>query len=142
MNNLYHGLNKQVANFALMNVKLHHFHWYVKGPGFFTLHEKFEELYKEFSDLYDDFAERLIIIGGKPATQIKNYLEMSSISETTAVKASDMIDELISDFKLLCLELKQLVVISNDLKDDQTADLLIQTVASFEKHVWMFSSLK
>lgn len=141
MTNLYNGLNKQVANFALMNIKLHHFHWYVKGPNFFTLHVKFEELYKEFIELYDDFAERLIIIGGKPSTLLKNYLQMASISETTATVASDMITELVNDLKLLSIELKQLTVIANDLNDDQTADLLIQTVASFEKHIWMFSSL-
>ncbi|MGO4274881.1 Dps family protein, partial [Paenibacillus sp. TAF58] len=40
-------LNKQIANWGLLYVKLHNFHWYVKGNQFFTLHVKFEELYNE-----------------------------------------------------------------------------------------------
>ncbi|NRG01498.1 ferritin-like domain-containing protein, partial [Paenibacillus dendritiformis] len=35
-------LNQQVANLNLMYVKLHNYHWFVKGDMFFTLHEKFE----------------------------------------------------------------------------------------------------
>ena len=37
-------LNQQVANWTVAYTKLHNFHWYVKGPNFFSLHEKFEEL--------------------------------------------------------------------------------------------------
>ena len=32
-------LNKQVADWSVLFTKLHNFHWYVKGPQFFTLHE-------------------------------------------------------------------------------------------------------
>ena len=34
-------LNQQVANWTVAYTKLHNFHWYVKGPNFFSLHEKF-----------------------------------------------------------------------------------------------------
>ena len=30
-------LNTQVANFSVLYMKLHHYHWYVKGESFFTL---------------------------------------------------------------------------------------------------------
>lgn len=40
------SLNTQLSNWFLLYSKLHRFHWYVKGPHFFTLHEKFEELYE------------------------------------------------------------------------------------------------
>ncbi|EFU83065.1 Dps family protein [Staphylococcus lugdunensis M23590] len=42
-------LNQQVANWTVAYTKLHNFHWYVKGPNFFSLHVKFEELYNEAS---------------------------------------------------------------------------------------------
>ena len=35
----------QTGVFYIQN--LHRYHWYVKGPLFFTLHAKFEELYDE-----------------------------------------------------------------------------------------------
>ena len=40
-------LNQQVANWTVAYTKLHNFYWYVKGPNFFSLHTKFEELYNE-----------------------------------------------------------------------------------------------
>lgn len=45
--NLQTALNVQISNWSILYTKLHRYHWYVKGPLFFTLHEKFEELYNE-----------------------------------------------------------------------------------------------
>lgn len=44
---LHSVLNKQIANWNVLFVKLHNYQWYVKGDQFFTLHAKFEELYNE-----------------------------------------------------------------------------------------------
>lgn len=44
---LEQALNQQVANFSILYVKIHNYHWYVKGEQFFTLHAKFEELYND-----------------------------------------------------------------------------------------------
>lgn len=140
MNDLFNQLNKQVANFAVLNVKLHHYHWYVKGPQFFVLHEKFEELYNEVNELYDSFAERLITIGGNPVSNMKNYLALTSLKEATALDSKQMVNEVINDFKLLVLEIKQLTVIAQDHKDEQTVDLAIGTVANLEKHIWMLTA--
>ena len=59
-------LNKQVATLGVLYIRLHQFHWYVKGPHFYTLHEKFEELYDETTANLDEVAERLLAIGGEP----------------------------------------------------------------------------
>ena len=47
-----------------------------KGPQFFTLHEKFEELYTESATHIDEIAERILAIGGKPVATMKEYLEL------------------------------------------------------------------
>jgi starvation-inducible DNA-binding protein len=44
---LVKAVNQQVANWTVLYVKLHNYHWYIKGKNFFTLHAKFEELYNE-----------------------------------------------------------------------------------------------
>ena len=64
-------LNKQVANWSVLYTKLHNFHWYVKGPSFFTLHAKFEELYNEATLNMDEIAERLLTLGGGTCSNIK-----------------------------------------------------------------------
>lgn len=43
-------LNEQVANLNVLYVKIHNYHWYVKGENFFTLHVKFEELYNDVTE--------------------------------------------------------------------------------------------
>lgn len=57
-----------LGNMHTLHVKLHQYHWYVKGANFFTLHEKFEELYNENEKWFDKLAERLITSGHKPAS--------------------------------------------------------------------------
>ena len=74
-------LNQQVANWTVAYTKLHNFHWYVKGPNFFSLHEKFEELYNEASQYVDDLAERILAIGGNPVGTLKESLEISIVDE-------------------------------------------------------------
>ena len=140
MEKLYDVLNKQVANFSVLFTKLHHFHWYVTGPQFYQLHAKFEEFYDEVNELYDAFAERLLMIGGYPVSNLKGYLAITSLKEASGTeKPEEMVKHILDDFKLIALELKEALKISQDLGDEVTADLLISTLSSFEKHIWMLS---
>jgi len=141
MEKLYQGLNKQVANLSVLFTKLHHYHWYVSGPNFYPLHAKFEEFYDEVNELYDAFAERLLMIGGQPVSNLKGYLAITSLKEASgAEKAEDMIDHVLDDFKLLVTEFKEVLNVAQEKGDETTADMLITTIASFEKHIWMLSA--
>ncbi|HAX02729.1 MAG: DNA starvation/stationary phase protection protein [Tenericutes bacterium GWC2_34_14] len=140
MEKLYDVLNKQVANFSVLFTKLHHFHWYVTGPQFYQLHAKFEEFYDEVNELYDAFAERLLMIGGYPVSNLKGYLAITSLKEASGTeKPEEMVKHILDDFKLIAIELKEALKISQNLGDEVTADLLISTLSSFEKHIWMLS---
>ena len=85
-NTLFNVLNKQVANWTVLYTKLHNFHWNVKGPHFFTLHAKFEELYTEAAGHIDSLAERVLSIGGKPVGTLAACLNTASITEAEAMK--------------------------------------------------------
>lgn len=140
MEKLYQALNKQVANLSVFFTKLHHFHWYVTGPNFYALHGKFEEFYDEINELYDEFAERLLMVGGKPISNLKGYLEIASIKEASGLeKPEEMVKHILDDFKLLVIELKETLKVAQDQDDEVTADLIIGTLASFEKHIWMLA---
>ncbi|MFD2617863.1 Dps family protein [Terrilactibacillus laevilacticus] len=135
-------LNKQVANFGVLYIKLHQFHWYVKGPQFFTLHTKFEELYDEAAATFDDLAERLLTIGGSPYSTLKEYLEHASLQESTDVnrKADDFVKEIINDYTLLSKELGESINHAAEAGDDVTQDLFIGLKGNLEKHVWMLQA--
>ncbi len=51
------------------------------GHHFFTLHEKFEELYDEANGHIDVLAERILTIGGRPVSTLKECLEIATIQE-------------------------------------------------------------
>lgn len=142
MNKLEQLLNKEVANFAVLYTKLHNYHWYVKGPLFFQLHAKFEELYDEATEIYDELAERILMLGGKPVATLKQSLELASITEASGLETKEeMIKVVISDFRQIDAELKEGIKLAEGLEDDVTVDLLTTTRASLQKHVWMLSEL-
>ncbi|WP_144450320.1 Dps family protein [Halalkalibacter nanhaiisediminis] len=134
-------LNKQIANWSILFVKLHNYHWYVKGPQFFTLHAKFEELYNEASLHIDELAERLLALKGSPVATMKEFLETSSVKEAQGSQdAEAMVSELVEDFDILIDELKEGMEAADSLGDETTADMLLAIHQSLEKHNWMLRS--
>ncbi|KIL41294.1 general stress protein [Gordoniibacillus kamchatkensis] len=134
-------LAKQIANWSVLYVKLHNFHWYVKGNQFFTLHLKFEELYNEAAAHIDELAERLLAIRGNPPATMREYLELSSIKEATGgYGPNQMVEALVRDFETVVNELKDGMKMAQSAGDETTADMLLAIHTSLEKHRWMLSS--
>ncbi|PKG23661.1 Dps family protein [Niallia nealsonii] len=134
-------LNVQIANWSVLYTKLHQHHWYVKGPLFFTLHEKFEELYNEAAAAVDEIAERLLAIGGKPVSTLKEFIETSTLTETTEkLTASEMVRSLVEDFSQVNTQLKALAEHADQLDDTITNDLAVSLIGNIEKHVWMLTA--
>jgi len=135
------ALNLQTANWTVLGVKLHHYHWYVSGSQFFTLHAKFEELYNEAAGYVDELAERLLAIGGQPASTMKQYLALTSLQEGRGGEdAKEMVSQLIKDFATIAGELKDAIAKAEEQSDQPTADLLIGIRSSIEKHSWMLNA--
>ncbi|MGM0838511.1 MAG: Dps family protein [Bacillota bacterium] len=131
-------VNKQVANWSVLFTKLHNYHWFVKGPEFFTLHEKFEELYNEAATHIDELAERLLAIEGKPVGTMKEILEISTIHEAEGGESAEqMVKNIASDFSTLIEELKEGMEVADSAGDETTGDMLLAIHQSVEKHNWM-----
>lgn len=134
-------VNKQIANWNVLYVKLHNYHWYVKGPQFFTLHTKFEELYNEAALHIDELAERLLALGGKPLATMKDYLAVASVHEAKGNEtAEEMVAEIVRDFETMIEELKAGMDYAGEIGDETTGDMLLGIHQSLEKHVWMLKS--
>ncbi|MCL2377456.1 MAG: DNA starvation/stationary phase protection protein [Defluviitaleaceae bacterium] len=141
---LHSFLNERIADLGVMYFKLHRYHWYVEGPHFYGLHEKYEELYDEATEIFDEFAERLLAIGGAPASTMKEYLALSKISEEgKEVTPEAIFETLIKDYSYMASALKEGIELAEGERDMATADMFVETVSTFEKHLWMFKqSLK
>lgn len=134
-------LNQQIANWNVLYTKLHRFHWYVKGPLFFTLHEKFEELYNESGLVVDQLAERLLAIGGQPVATMKEYLETATLAETNnETKASEMVAALVADYKQMKDELASLANLAEENHDIITNDMATGLIESLDTHIWMLTA--
>ncbi|CAM5795879.1 MULTISPECIES: Dps family protein [Brevibacillus] len=143
MENLYSVLNKQVANWTILRMKLQNYHWNVKGPAFFTLHDKFEELYNEASEHIDTLAERILARNGKPVATLGECIRDASIEEASDREtAEEMVQTLIEDFTTVIDELKDGIKKVEELGDEGTADMLLSIQTSLEKHVWMLKAFQ
>lgn len=140
-NNLTAVLNKQIANWTVLYIKLHNFHWYVKGPQFFTLHTKFEEFYTEASLHIDELAERLLSLQGRPVATMREALELASIQEANGNEnAEEMVQTVVRDFETVMGELKSGMDTAEQAGDEPTGDMLLAIYSGLEKHVWMLNS--
>ncbi|WP_432363118.1 Dps family protein [Sporosarcina sp. UB5] len=141
MEKLHSALNVQIANWSVLYTKLHRYHWFVKGPHFFTLHEKFEELYNESASVVDEVAERLLAIGGTPVATMKEYLTIATLEETKGESnAEEMVASLADDYKHLKKELKALAELSEQHGDDAINDLAVGLLVKLDIHIWMLSA--
>jgi starvation-inducible DNA-binding protein len=134
-------MNQQLANWNVLYTKLHRFHWYVKGPHFFTLHEKFEELYEEAAGTIDELAERLLITGGKPISTLKEYIQYASIEETSEnLTAEEMVQAIVNDYSQIISELKSGKIAAEQVNDEVTSDMFTELIEKLSKHNWMLTS--
>ncbi len=131
-------LNELVSSLGVFYVKLHQFHWYVKGPSFYVLHEKFEEYYDEVTAQFDEVAERMLMIGLKPASTLGEYLEQSFIKEapyTKEISAKDMVKHVYDDYKLLVEKVQEGYEVFEG--DEVTTDILVGLETTYGKNAWM-----
>lgn len=134
-------LNKQIANWSVLYIKLHNYHWYVKGQQFFTLHTKFEEFYSEAALHIDELAERLLALGGKPVATMTGCLQAASVKEADGNETADqMVQSTVDDFNQIIGELKQGMELAESVHDEITGDMFLAIHSSLEKHVWMLNS--
>lgn len=139
--NLVEIVNKQIANWTVLYVKLHNYHWFVKGSDFFTLHAKFEQLYTEAAVHIDELAERLLALEGAPVGTMKSCLELSSIEEARGNESAEQMVQIIyNDFSTLVTELKSGMELASKVGDETTGDMLLAIHQSLEKHNWMLKS--
>lgn len=134
-------LNKQVADWSVLYMKWHHYHWYLTGENFFTLHEKFEQLYNEAALTMDELAERMLALEGKPLSTLKECLDQTSVKEASGKEnPNQMVLSTVNDLVYIAEALGQGIEVANEQKDDPTADLLTALKGRTEKHIWMLKS--
>lgn len=135
-------LSHLLADTYTLYLKTHNFHWNVEGPMFVTLHELFEGHYTELASAVDEIAERIRALGFTAPGSYKQFVELTSIEESTSVpKAMDMVTELIKAHEAVVRTARAAFHVAEEADDEVTADLLTQRMQVHEKTAWMLRSL-
>lgn len=135
-------LNKNLANLQILYVKLHNYHWNVKGMNFKSVHEMTESYYNYFAEQYDEIAERIVQLGGKPLATLNDYLKNASLKEETKndFEVKYALSSLLSDFELLNNDFKEISKVADENVDVSTANTADDNVAWLEKQIWMIKA--
>lgn len=136
------SLNKLLADVHLVYVKLHNYHWNIKGKHFFGVHKTTQEYYEYFTELYDDLAERILQLGGKPLVTVKDYLATASLKEEakTDFLVEDVVKGTVADFESLLEGFRGLLSASQENQDAGTEAMSADVIKWLEKAIWMLKA--
>lgn len=138
------GQLKQIeADANALFVKLHNYHWNIKGLQFYSVHEYTEKLYDMMSKVYDDTAERILQLGEKPILSMEEILKVTKI-ETEKGDSFDtkyVINAIIKDLKHMLKSWKKLSDTAGEAGDKATVSMADDNISALEKELWMVSQL-
>ncbi|MGH2114688.1 Dps family protein [Aerococcus urinaeequi] len=132
-----------LANIHTLHVKLHQYHWYVKGANFYSLHGLFEKLYNENETWFDKIAERLLASGFKPASTTAEFQQFTIISEDPSEKyysAEEMVLQLVEDFRTNREFTVRALRLAQEEADDALEDLLISYKDYLDVNIWQLQA--
>ncbi len=134
-------LNDLLANFQVFYTNTRGYHWNIKGPKFFELHAKFEELYNDLFLKIDEVAERILTLGGTPMHSYSDYLRMAEVQDSKVVSdGNEAVKQILEAFKILISKERDILDLSADLNDEGTNALMSDYIREQEKLVWMYSA--
>ncbi|MCO6357832.1 starvation-inducible DNA-binding protein [Roseivirga pacifica] len=134
-------LNQLLINYQVHYQNLRLFHWNVKGPFFFVLHDKFEELYRDAAEKIDEVAERVLALGGTPKGSLKNIVSNADVeSHEEQMEANEMVNSIISANKKLIENLNGVLTTAEEAGDEGTLDIFTSYIQELEKQNWMFKA--
>jgi len=129
-----------LADEYILFTKTKRAHWNVEGPDFHSMHLFFEGQYKELDEIIDSVAERIRSLGHYTPATLKNFLELTHLSETIHEEndGRGFMKELLNDHESITMKLRELIGhFANELKDAGTSDFVTGIMETHEKIAWL-----
>jgi starvation-inducible DNA-binding protein len=134
-------LNHLLADYHLFYMNVRGYHWNIKGPKFFELHLKFEELYTDLTMKIDEVAERILTLGYTPLHSYSDFIKTADIRESKDISDGMLaVNEILSSFKILLEKQRAILKLSAESDDEGTNSLMSDYITAQEKLVWMYRS--
>jgi starvation-inducible DNA-binding protein len=134
-------LNTLLADYHIYYQNLRNFHWNILGENFFELHEKFEGLYSDAREKIDDIAERILTLRYHPMSNLKDYLNTSTIEEAPSkLTDKEMVQIVLQNHATLLKQMSRVVEKAEQSNDEGTIDLIGAYIRDLEKSSWMLDA--
>lgn len=109
------SLNRILANYFIVYIKLFRYQWYICGPHAYPLKQLFAEMQREIDILIHELSEYILSLDGRPYATMVKFLKESSIEEATADdEEKEIINQLDEDLEEL---LQQIAALVKDTED-------------------------
>ncbi|MGT2828427.1 DNA starvation/stationary phase protection protein [Streptococcus hillyeri] len=136
-------LNQAVADLSKAMSIIHQAHWYARGKGFIAFHEKMDEYMDGLADALDEFSERLIMLGGKPFSTLKEFDEESNLTEIPGsydVTIAERLERLVELYRYLSALYQTGLEVTDKEGDDVTNGLFADALGDSQKIIWMLQA--
>ncbi|MFC3847117.1 DNA starvation/stationary phase protection protein [Helicobacter baculiformis] len=135
-------LKQLQADSIVLFMKLHNFHWNVKGPDFYPVHKFTQEVYGQFAELFDDLAERVVQLGAVPVVTLAEALKLAHVKEESkhTFHSKEVFEAVLKDYEHLEKHFVQLSDLAGQTDDKVTLAYADEQLAKFQKAVWMLKA--
>lgn len=135
-------LNKLLADLNVLYIKVRNAHWNIEGADFHAQHLFFESIYDGLAETIDEVAERTRSIGHYAIGSLKEFLELTQLSENKPDKNNSQgyITVLLNDYESIIITLRKNIEITDKHGDAATEDFFVEIMSGFEKTAWMLRS--
>lgn len=142
MSKVIEQLKQIQADAQVFYMKVHNFHWNVKGMDFHNTHKATQEIYEKFAEIFDDLAERVLQLGSTPYVTLQQILQNTKIKEVSSTEFNSraILEAILSDYKYFLNAFLELSNIADEANDKITAAYADENVADLQKAIWMLQA--
>ena len=136
-------LSKVLADEFVLYSKTLNYHWNIEGPDFHSVHVYLETLYNDQQEIIDNVAEKIRMIGFNVPASLKNYSELSQLSEKAISKndSQSIFLELLHDHETIIKHLREEIKpIADNYNAAGISDYITGLMEQHEKTAWMLRS--
>lgn len=138
------GLDILLADYHVYQQNLRRMQWNQHTRVFFALEEQLGELYASTDASSDIIAERILQLGHSPTTTVGEALSKANMEvlETGFEDYNELFMRVIDDTHELIHQVRDVFIIANNYKDQNTIILLEELGKFLNYNIWLFSSMR
>ena len=131
-------LQDHLSNSIDLTTQAKQAHWNVKGPDFISLHELFDKVAEDSEEYTDLIAERIVQLGGTAEGTLQAAAKRTQLPEYPLnISAGHAhVNALAHSLASYGENIRDAVTKADELKDQDTADLLTQISRAVNKYLW------